>query len=75
MAKKKPKKTFIELLHERELSLRVLGKKLGLHHTYLSHMANGRRMPTLSRAVKIARAMGVTLDELFAVLPVVPHGR
>lgn len=63
------RKNFVSLLHDRDLSLRKLGEKTGIHFTWLSHMANGRRMPTLSRAVKISKALGITTDELFKTLP------
>lgn len=67
------KKSFATLLRRKGLSLRTLGKKIGVHFTYLSHMANGRRMPTLDRAVVISKALGVTAEELFKVLPKEPN--
>lgn len=71
------KVTFIGMLRDRELSLRLLARKIGVHYTYLSHMANGRRMPTLERAMVISKALRITPEQLFKVLPkeIKKHGR
>jgi transcriptional regulator with XRE-family HTH domain len=68
MGKKKP--TFVELVHERGLSLRKLAGKTGIHYSYLCHMGRGRRMPTLERAMKIAKALKTTPDHLFRLISI-----
>lgn len=67
------RKKFIALLHAKGMTYRSLGKKLGIHYTFLNHMANGRRMPTLDRAVKLAKALDVSLEDLFRSLPKVTN--
>jgi len=68
MAKKR--ETFVDLVHDRKLSLRKLAEKTGIHYSYLCHMGRGRRMPTLERAMKIARALKTTPDHLFKLISV-----
>lgn len=70
MGNKKPKETFVDLVHSQKLSLRKLAAKTGIHYTYLCHMGRGRRMPTLERALKIARALKTTPDHLFRLISV-----
>ena len=56
--------TLPELLKRRGLTHRQLAEKTGFHYTYFSKMARGQRSPSLERAKVIAKALGVSLDEL-----------
>jgi transcriptional regulator with XRE-family HTH domain len=41
-----------------------LAEKLGLSRSYVSLVMNGRRVPSLGVAVRMARELGVTVEEL-----------
>lgn len=64
-----PKKTFADLIHDKEHTFRSFGKKVGFSHSYLCRVANGHRRLTLERASLFARALGVSIDDLFRSLP------
>jgi len=49
---------------ERGLSQGVVSRKAGIHPSYLSRIENGRVHPTVATAMRIARAMRVTPNEL-----------
>ncbi len=40
-------------------------RKVGIHRTYLGGLERGERNPTLVTMVKIARELGVSLEDLF----------
>jgi len=61
------KRTLVTVAHENGTTLRKIAKKVGVHYSYLSHLAAGRRAPTLKRAFEISKALGVSLEE-FRVL-------
>jgi transcriptional regulator with XRE-family HTH domain len=46
----------------------VLAGKLGMDRSYLSQMLNGKRDPGLSVARKVAREVGVTVEQLAVYL-------
>lgn len=48
-------------------SKRALAKKLHVHESYLSHIAAGRRQPSLPLAIAIAQMTGVPLTALVRV--------
>ncbi len=43
-----------------------LAEEAGMHRTYLGGIEVARRNPSLRNLIPIARALGVTLDQLFA---------
>ena len=50
---------------ERGLSQEELAEKAGVTRQTIGLIENGKYNPTLSLCIKIARALGRTLDELF----------
>ena len=48
------------------ISQRKLARMTGLTEAAITRYIKGEREPRISQAVKIARVLGVTLDELFA---------
>ncbi|KAA3655951.1 MAG: XRE family transcriptional regulator [Chloroflexi bacterium] len=61
-------KRFGEKLHmlrqSRGLTLRVLGDKLEVHHTYVSQLEKGKSIPNAIMILKIARYFDVSIDLL-----------
>lgn len=47
------------------LSQEKLAFEAGMHRTYLGGIERGERNPTLKNIVRLARALGVNLPELF----------
>ena len=39
-------------------------RKLGVDRSYISNVESGNKNPTLSTITKLAKALGVTVDEL-----------
>jgi len=54
------------LRKDRGLSQEKLAFDAGIHRTYLGGIERGERNPTLKNITRIARALGVSLAELFA---------
>lgn len=52
------------LIYSRGYTHRRLAERVGVDRTYISHMVRGQRAPSMKRAVVIAKALGVTLDQL-----------
>ena len=48
------------------LSQEELAFRAGVHRTYLGGIERGERNPALKNIAEIAKALGVTLSELFA---------
>lgn len=46
-----------------------IARKSGLSRSYLSYVFSGKRQPSLAAAVKIAKALGVTVEQLHKGLP------
>lgn len=55
----------IELLHERHISQREFAEMIGMHLDLLSRKLNGHRNITVDEAIRIAEALGSTVNELF----------
>ncbi len=55
-----------ELRWNLKLSQEELADRARLHWTYVSDLERGRQTPTLDVVNRLARAVGVTLAELFA---------
>lgn len=55
-----------ELRSERKLSQEELAYKAGVHRTYLGGIERGERNPSLRNIAAIAKALDVTLSELFS---------
>jgi transcriptional regulator with XRE-family HTH domain len=53
------------LREERGLSQDGLASRAGMHRTYLGGIERGQRNPALENISRIARALGVTLQQLF----------
>ncbi len=54
-----------ELRVARGLSQEQLASKSGMHRTYLGSIERGERNPSLKNIAAIAKALGVTLSQLF----------
>ncbi len=72
MAEEELAKRFGELLRrlrqERGYSQEDFSFRVGLHQTYVSSVERGERNVTIGTANKIARALGITLADLFGEL-------
>lgn len=55
-----------ELRKERGLSQEELAHRAGMHSTYLGGIERGERNPALLNISKIARALRVTIQDLFS---------
>lgn len=53
---------------ERNLSIRALAAKAGIHHSYLRQIESGERNPTLLTVLSIAEALGIDAGGLLAGL-------
>ncbi len=61
---KKLGKNIRKLRLERTLTQGGLSKKVGVDTPYLSNVENGNKNPTLATIEKIAKALGVSIEEL-----------
>lgn len=55
----------IEVLHERHISQRELAEMIGMQLPLLSRKLNGHRQINVDEALRIAEALGGTVDALF----------
>lgn len=46
------------------LSQSQVAKELGADKSFMSNLENGRKNPTLKTLIKLAKALGVTMDQL-----------
>lgn len=72
MAEEELSRRFGELVRrlrrERGYSQEKFSFRVGLHQTYVSSVERGERNVTIGTADRIARALGVSLAEMFAEL-------
>jgi transcriptional regulator with XRE-family HTH domain len=54
-----------KLRAEKGLSQEELAFKVGIHRTYIGGIERGERNPSLKNIAAIAKALGVTLSDLF----------
>lgn len=47
-----------------DLSQEALAERAGIHRTQITHFEHGERMPLTSTLVKLAAALGVSVDQL-----------
>lgn len=55
------------LRHEKKLSQETLGHRSEIHPTWISHIESGRINPTWGNVRRIARGLGVPLEQLAAL--------
>lgn len=60
--------TLKELREKKGMSQAELSKTVGLQQSTISQYENGSRMPPMTKAKKIADALGVSLDDFFCSL-------
>ena len=60
-----PKNRLRELRKEKRLKQSDLAKKVGIFQSELSEIETGVRKPNVYLAKRIARTLGVSLDEIF----------
>jgi helix-turn-helix protein len=56
------------LLLDNSATLGRVAHGTGLHASYVSYIFNGKRMPSLATAARIASYLGVSTDRLYVVL-------
>lgn len=66
--------TVRRLRSERGYSQEAFAFRVGLHRTYVGNIERGEKAVTIVTANKLARALGLTLAELFAELERNPDG-
>ena len=49
---------------EKQMSQGDICRKLGVDRSYISNVENGNKNPTLSTITRLAKALGVSVDEL-----------
>ena len=52
------------LLYERKMTKSELGKRVGISQQMISQIVSGNRVPGTANLIRIANALGVTVDEL-----------
>jgi transcriptional regulator with XRE-family HTH domain len=57
-------KAIRQLRNEAKLSQETLGQRADIHATWISHIESGRINPTWGNVRRIARGLGVDLEEL-----------
>ena len=50
---------------EDRVTQRELAKTVGVSEAYINHVENGRATPSVAVAIRIGKALGKTVDELF----------
>lgn len=60
--------TLKELREKKGMSQAELSETVGLKQSTISQYENGSRMPPMTKAKKIADALGVSLDDFFCSL-------
>jgi transcriptional regulator with XRE-family HTH domain len=53
----------------RRKSLRQLALETGVSYSQVSRVFGGKRKPSIATALKLARALGLTIDQLINMLP------
>ncbi len=56
------------LLFEKQIQLRKLAQLTGMTETSLSLIVNGKRLPNLVNAFRIAKALEVSLEDLWGYI-------
>lgn len=59
-----PVRQLKKLRQAKKISIRALGEKSKVHYTTISRIESGRLNPTIGTLKKLAKALGVTLEEL-----------
>lgn len=65
MSKVEPKNRIREFRKLRRMKQAVLADKVGIFQSEISEIETGKRKPNVYLAKKIAKALGVSLDEIF----------
>ena len=58
-----------QILFERELAERELAAVTELDSGHLNRIKNGRVVPNVATALKLARALGVSVEDVFQLKP------
>ncbi len=61
------KNKIFEFRKAKNLTQRQFADKLNIHYQVFQRWENGERAPTVDIAIKIARALDTTVEELFIV--------
>ncbi|MEM2120613.1 MAG: helix-turn-helix transcriptional regulator [Archaeoglobaceae archaeon] len=57
--------TLKQIREQKSLTQSQLAKLVGVHQTYISRIERKKRKPRIDIAIEIAKALGVTVEELF----------
>jgi transcriptional regulator with XRE-family HTH domain len=68
------KKTLKDLIKEAGLTSDALASRLGVHKSQISYWNSKKKVPRLDNAVRIARALGVSLRSLTEALGIDVEG-
>lgn len=58
-----------ELIHESGMTKRFVAKKIGVNENTLGNWMDGRSMPRLDQAVKLADLLNCKVDDLYTRKP------
>ena len=58
-------KTLAELRYDKNLTQQQLGEKINVSRKTISHYETGRAKPSLDVAVKLAKALEVSVEEIY----------
>ena len=56
-----------ELRKAQNLTQRLLAEKLNIHYQVFQRWEKGERAPTVDTAIRLARALNTTVEELFDI--------
>lgn len=65
--------TFRDLRRRHEMTQAELAQLVGVTQAAVGHIEVGRKRPSIAIAVKLAAALGVTVDALLDALPAAPE--
>ncbi|MGD6870453.1 helix-turn-helix transcriptional regulator [Bacillus cereus] len=55
-----------ELRKEKLISQEKLAAQVGLSRTYISEIENNKKQPNVKLAIKIAKALGISVESIFS---------
>ncbi len=59
--------TIQDILDRRGISQREMARRTGLDYSYVNRLVNGRFVPRVDKALRLAAALEVQVEDLFAL--------